>query len=220
MVDLIFVVIILAFALFGARRGFFGALAGLFGTLLSYLVAAKAIVPALSPAVAGWIAPYCERMLLQAAGEEWAGAVEQPLDQIGQGLGEMLENMHLPAELADSVLQAADGGQTVLAAATQAVSQAVAPVIAFVIGFLLCKLALWALACVLGSHLPVVRTLNKGAGLLLGLVGGLAVVAALCVGIRAFAPQGVGGVFSLQSVEQSYIGGLVYGLLPGGPALE
>ena len=40
MVDLIFVVIILAFALFGARRGFFGALAGLFGTLLSYLVAA------------------------------------------------------------------------------------------------------------------------------------------------------------------------------------
>ena len=107
-----------------------------------------------------------------------------------------------------------------LAAATQAVSQAVAPVIAFVIGFLLCKLALWVLACVLGSHLPVVRTLNKGAGLLLGLVGGLAVVAALCVGIRAFAPQGVGGVFSLQSVEQSYIGGLVYGLLPGGPALE
>ena len=76
------------------------------------------------------------------------------------------------------------------------------------------------LACVLGSHLPVVRTLNKGAGLLLGLVGGLAVVAALCVGIRAFAPQGVGGVFSLQSVEQSYIGGLVYGLLPGRPALE
>ena len=57
MVDLIFVVIILAFALFGARRGFFGALAGLFGTLLSYLVAAKAIVPALSPAVAGWDRP-------------------------------------------------------------------------------------------------------------------------------------------------------------------
>ena len=79
----------------------------------------------------------------------------------------------------------------------------------------------WISPHLAGCMTPLFRLPGcASSALLLGLVGGLAVVAALCVGIRAFAPQGVGGVFSLQSVEQSYIGGLVYGLLPGGPALE
>lgn len=215
MIDLLFIVILLAACLIGARKGVIGAVAGLFGTLLSYLGAAKIAVPLLSPGIAKAIFPQCEKMLLSTVGEGLRQAVEAPFAQAAQGLDGLLEALHVPSHLFDAVGQKlAESGDSVLSAAADVISRQVAPVIAFLAGFLLCKLVLWALVHVIGGGLPVVRTLNRGAGLLLGAVGGAAIILALCLGVRAFAPQGIGGAFSQQAVEDSLIGGAVYRMLP------
>lgn len=215
MIDLLFIVILLAACLIGARKGVIGAAAGLFGTLLSYLGAAKIAVPLLSPGIAKAILPQCEKMLLGTVGEGLRQAVEAPFTQAAQGLEGLLEALHVPPHLFDAIgRRLAESGESVLGAAADVISRQVAPVIAFLAGFLLCKLALWALVHVIGRGLPVVRTLNRGAGLLLGAAGGAAIILALCLGVRAFAPQGIGGAFSQQAVEESLIGGAVYRLLP------
>lgn len=215
MIDLVFIVILLAACLIGARKGIIGAAAGLFGTLLAYLGAAKIAVPLLTPGLAKALLPQCEKVLLGSVGDSVRQAVQTPFAQATQSLDGLLEALHVPGHLFDAVGQKlVESGDSVLRAAAEVISRQVAPILAFLAGFLLCKLVLWALVHVIGGGLPVVRTINRGAGLLLGAVGGAAIVVALCLGVRAFAPQGFGGAFSQQAVEESMIGGAVYRLLP------
>ena len=101
-----------------------------------------------------------------------------------------------------------------ISAAAKAVSQEIAPVLAFLVGFTLCKGAIWLLVRLAGSKLPVVRAVNHGTGLALGAAGGLLTILLLCLGMRALAPQGVGGFLDQQSLAQSHVGAFVYSLFP------
>lgn len=216
MVDLIFILILLGACWMGARKGVFGAVAGLCGSLVSYLGAAKIAAPALSPAIAGMLEPRIQRMLLDTAGDKLAQAIQAPVSALSAELTPLMQALHIPENLFDAVRQNLQtSGQDLLSAAAQAISREMAPAIAFLIGFVLCKAVVWALVHLAGSRLPVVRVVNRGAGLALGAAGGLVIVVLLCLGMRAFAPQGVGGFFDQQTLAQSYIGGLVYSLFPG-----
>ena len=112
--------------------------------------------------------------------------------------------------------QVENGGGEVLEAAIQTVSQSLAPVIAFLVGFALCKLVLWLLVRVVGGTLPLFRTVNHGAGLCLGALGGVVMIALLCLGLRSFAPEGVGGFFAQEALAESKVASFVYQIFPQG----
>lgn len=216
MIDLIFLAIFLIACWAGARKGVFGAAAGLCGSLISYLGAVKIIGPALTPMIAGILEPSVEKMLLQAAGDRLSQVIQGPAAALGAQLDSLMQSLRIPEHLFDAVRQNLQiSGQDLLSAAAKAVSQEIAPVLAFLAGFALCKGVVWLLVYLAGSKLPVVRAVNHGAGLALGAAGGLLMILLLCLGMRALAPQGVGGFLDQQSLAQSHIGAFVYGLFPG-----
>lgn len=216
MVDLIFLAIFLGACWMGARKGVFGAAAGLCGSLISYVGAVKIIGPALTPAIVGILEPSVEKMLLQAAGDRLSQVIQGPTAALSAQLDSLMQSLRIPEHLFDAVRQNLQiSGEDLLSAAAKAVSQEIAPVVAFLIGFALCKGIVWILVHLAGSKLPVVRVVNHGAGLALGAAGGLLMILLLCLGMRALAPQGVGGFLDQQSLAQSYIGAFVYGLFPG-----
>lgn len=215
MVDLIFVLIFLGACWMGARKGVFGAIAGLCGSLISYVGAVKIAAPALTPMIAGILEPSVEKMLLRAAGDRLSQAIQGPASALTAQLDSLMQSLRIPEHLFDAVRQNLQvSGQDLLSAAAKAVSQEIAPVLAFLIGFAVCKGIVWILVRLAGSKLPIVRAVNHGAGLALGAAGGLLIVLLLCLGMRAFAPQGVGGFLDQQSLAQSRVGAFVYGIFP------
>ena len=214
MVDLIFLAIFLGACWIGARKGVFGAAAGLCGSLISYVGAVKIAAPALTPMIAGILEPSVEKMLLRAGGDKLSQVIQGPAAALGAQLDSLMQSLRIPEHLFDAVRQNLQvSGQDLLSAAAKAVSQEIAPVLAFLVGFTLCKGAIWLLVRLAGK-LPVVRAVNHGAGLALGAAGGLLTILLLCLGMRALAPQGVGGFLDQQSLAQSHVGAFVYSLFP------
>ena len=78
------------------------------------------------------------------------------------------------------------------------------------------KLVLWLLVRVVGGTLPLFRTVNHGAGLCLGALGGVVMIALLCLGLRSFAPEGVGGFFAQEALAESKVASFVYQIFPQG----
>lgn len=210
MIDLIFLVIFLLMCFWGARKGILGALMGLAGSLLSY-VGARMLVPVLTSPIAELLQPVAGKVLEKAAeGQlEAAGATAE------ESIHTLLSAVHAPESLMEAVhSQVENSGGQVLEVAAQAVSQSLAPVIAFLVGFALCKLVLWLLVQVVGRTLPLFRTVNHGAGLCLGALGGAVMIALLCLGLRTFAPEGVGGFFAQEALAESKVASFVYQIFP------
>ncbi len=212
MIDLIFLVLFLLMCFWGARKGILGALMGLVGSLLSY-VGARMLVPVLTSPIAELLQPVAGKVLEKAAeGQlEAAGATAE------ESIHTLLSAVHAPESLMEAVhSQVENSGGEVLEVAAQAVSQSLAPVIAFLVGFALCKLVLWLLVQVVGGTLPLFRTVNHGAGLCLGALGGAVMIALLCLGLRSFAPEGVGGFFAQEALAESRVASFVYQIFPQG----
>ena len=165
--------------------------------------------------IAGILEPSVEKMLLRAGGDKLSQVIQGPAAALGAQLDSLMQSVRIPEHLFDAVRQNLQvSGQDLLSAAAKAVSQEIAPVLAFLVGFTLCKGAIWLLVRLAGSKLPVVRAVNHGAGLALGAAGGLLTILLLCLGMRALAPQGVGGFLDQQSLAQSHVGAFVYSLFP------
>lgn len=215
MVDIIFIVLFLGACLLGARRGLVGAFTGLLGTLISYFASVKLLAPLLTPLAVPLVTPYCRDLLVKAVGQGGLDALQIPASQAAGQLDQVLGALGLPPGMTEGLGDAlAQGSSTVLDALSQGLARQVAPMLAFLAGFLLCKIALWLLVHLCADWLPGVRTINKGAGLCLGALGGAALVVLLCLGLRAFAPQGIGGLLDQQAIAQSQIGSLIYSFLP------
>lgn len=212
MIDLIFLVLFLLMCFWGARKGILGALMGLVGSLLSY-VGARMLVPVLTSPIAQLLQPLVGKILEKAA----EGQLEAAGTTVEESIRNLLSAVHAPESLMEAVhSQVENGGGEVLEAAIQTVSQSLAPVIAFLVGFALCKLVLWLLVRVVGGTLPLFRTVNHGAGLCLGALGGAVMIALLCLGLRSFAPEGVGGFFAQEALAESRVASFVYQIFPQG----
>ena len=206
MIDLFFGVLFLLMCFWGARKGVLGALAGLLGSLASY-VGARLLVPVLAPRIAAYLQPLVDQTLKEAAAQQMGAAEE--------GIRFLLHSIHIPENLLEAAGSRLEGsGGEALEAAAQAVSQSLAPVIAFLAGFVLCKLAIWLLVRVVGGALPFVRTVNHGAGLCLGALGGIVMIVLLCLGLRSFAPTGMGDILSQESILESRVAAFVYQVFP------
>ena len=75
------------------------------------------------------------------------------------------------------------------------------------------QLAVRIVCSLLSLDLPILRSVNKLGGALLGAVTGLCMVAVLCWGIMRFSPAEEVGFLNQPALLESRIGGTVCGLL-------
>ena len=213
--DVVLVAIFVGSILLCANRGALKAVSGIAGTVIGCL-GARYLADSFTPLVSGFLRPMVERMVENAAGaanlsQLLEGTVEaESLQQFGQ----LLELLHVPADFVETAAQQAQAaGAQFLRAACDAVLAQIAPVIAFVLLFVVLKLAVSLLCSLLSFDIPVIRSLNRTAGALLGALSGLIIVLVLCWGILQFAPQQPIGPINQPEFTQSVIGGAFASLM-------
>lgn len=214
MSDLIFIAIIIGSGCFAGRRGIIKTVAGMFGTIVAYFATVKLIMPTLTPIVAKTITPFCTRWLTGvAAKSDVAAQVTGPYEAATDGLSNLLAALKIPPNLFENISEKlAETGNSILAAAAEAIGRELAPLIALILGFIAVKLVIWLLVKIFSANIPVVRTLNSAAGFLLGTLSGILIVFVMCCLLRTFAPQGIAGFLSYEQINASIIGGFVFSL--------
>ena len=217
-VDLILLLILVTCVLSGYRKGLLMGLMGLLITVLCCL-GATAARNALTPRTAEYLEPRLTALLLPSVEEEISRHTDSMVEQAGEvgfsvagqemtvsDLTEFLKRFGLDVE--ETVSQSA--GQA-LEPVALAVSGAIARILAekvagalifftaFLVIFLVLRSA--ALALNLVDRLPVVHTLNRVGGALLGLAGGVLVmtVAAALAGEMGLLPDRMGPLSMLLS---------------------
>ena len=205
--DLAFVAIILISIGVSAARGAFKAIAGIAGTVLGFLAAFKFSDMA-SPIIGRFIQPAVKATVEQAA--KSAGVEGILENRLTESLSQMFEKLLgvlriSPGVGAEIGVAAQDTGGKIADAVTTGIVDQVAPVIAFILLFVIVKCAVSILCSVLSLDIPVLRTLNKGVGAILGAVSGLVIVAVLCWGILRLAPDDSGHI-SREALLESRVG--------------
>lgn len=222
--DIILAAIIVVTAVLGAKRGFFKSISGIAGTVMGFIAARTFAAPAavfIAKPITPWFYSLFSKASTQAA---FASAAENA----AQGINSFCETLlasGIPkflAELTKDALSSMSGGLSEFAAKysdpeyirilAEGAAAALSPIIAFILLYVAVRL-LVALVCrILSGNIPVLRTVNRTAGFVLGLVSGLLIVILLCWGFRAFAPE-AGGMLSLDTLSKTIIGGFILKLL-------
>ena len=137
------------------------------------------------------------------------------VEETRTGFAELLQALGVPETLWENLTASAQTTRylRVSAAAGQALAEQLAPVITFVVLFLVIQLAVRIVCSLLSLDLPILRSVNKLGGALLGAVTGLCMVAVLCWGIMRFSPAEEIGFLNQPALLESRIGGTVCGLL-------
>ena len=219
-VDLGMLAILVLTAVLGAKRGFFKSISGIAGTVVGFIVARIYCRP-LSVYIEKPIYPFFSSLFSKVNVQE---AFASAAKLAAQGLGsikEALAESGLPKFIVGTAVQAISnmsGGLAdfaekysdpeFLGALAESAAKAMAPILTFVILFILVKIAVALLCRLLSANIPVLRTINRTAGFLLGLVSGLLIIILLCWGVKLFAPE-QGGILSLETFKSSVIGGII-----------
>jgi uncharacterized membrane protein required for colicin V production len=219
--DAIAVAVVLLCLAVGAARGAMRAVAGLAATCAG-AVAAFRLQGWVAPWLEGLIAPLVRRSVDAAAESQGLTEIlEAPLTQNILALFRRLtEALGLTGDLSGAIASGAQAtGDRVLDAITAGVTAQIAPVAAFLLIFLVVKAVVsLILRAVPWDRVPLVGSVNRILGAALGLVSGVAIVAALCWGILRFGPADLPGPLSRQAFLSSRVGGLaarVFGEAPG-----
>lgn len=212
MVDIILILIIIISACLAGKRGIIKTVAGMFGTIAAYFATVKLVMPWLAPKIATIITPLCTKWLSGIAQKsDVATQVTAPYSQATSSLDSLLAALKIPSTLfSDIGDKLAETGKSILAASGEAIGRELAPIIALLLGFVVIKIAIWFVVKLLSADIPIVRTLNHGAGFLLGAASGILIVIVLCIGLRAFAPQGIAGLLSIEQINASLIAGFIF----------
>lgn len=215
-IDLALIAIFVLCVVIGARRGVLRAVAGLVSSIVG-LVGAIKLSPAISPLIAKIIAPFFAGTVKKAALSAGVdGILSSPVAQdTYAGFVKLLEALKLPNASADTLFQsAADTSEKLSRAAGDALAARVAPILAFVAVFVALQLAVRVLASLLGHDgIPMLSSLNRMLGGLLGALTGAVVVLVLCWGAVKYAPVEDIGLLNRHTLEQSRIGGTLAELL-------
>ena len=206
--DLIFLAILFLCAFFGARRGAIKAISGIVSTLAS-VIGAYYLTPRFISTTTQLIMPVVGRMVNHAAAKLGMSALlsAQAAGGVREDCLKLLSALGIGKQAGEGIL-ASGAGQQVASVAKNALSQLLAPGITFVILLIIIKIVVSLIFRLLGMDIPILRTLNHGAGLLLGLLSGAVLILALCWGGFRYAPQ-EGSVFSVHALQESRIGAWV-----------
>lgn len=220
-IDFLLVIVFVACVWMAARRGIFNALSGLLGSVAG-LLGALLLTPRLSGFTARLIRPFLGGMVRRAA--DSIGLTEllpsSVVEDTRAGFASLLQALSVPEDLWDGLAASAQAaGEQIADAAGQALAEQLAPVLTFVVLFLAIQLAVRIVCSLLSLDIPILRSVNRLGGALLGALTGLCMVAALCWGIMRFSPAERVGFLNQPALLESRVGGTVCGLLGlGGPA--
>lgn len=212
--DLLFLGILICSIVISARKGAFRAVAGLSGSVLGCL-GAFSLMPRVEPFIYRLLLPTLRRTVEKAAEKSGVDSLlssEMTQDVIA-GFQSLLQALGLSEKAGEVTAAAQEAGSTMADAAAGALAGQIAPVVTFILLFILIKLAVSIILNILSLDIPVLRTINKGLGALLGACSGLVIVLVLCWGIARFASPLDVGVITRPMLEQSMIGGAYLRLL-------
>ena len=220
-VDAVFVVIIAVMVMLCAKRGLFKSISGIAGTVVGFIGATK-LSESGAKIISKLIRPLFKEAFhtekVQAAFADIAQRAAHGIDNLKESLlssglsqktAELISGVfeNMGASLSEFAELQAEGtlGETLAIRA----ADLLAPVLAFILLFVLIKLLVSLICRLLSANIPVVREVNRLGGGILGLISGLLIVILLCWGAVLFAPSENVGFFSLQTVENSLLGGYI-----------
>ena len=200
--DVIFVSILL-FCIWGtARRGALRAVSGLAGTVLG-LILGNHFQDGMAVFIEPVLRPMMESLAKKADLTQVTGLQE------GSVLSDLVVQSQQFTEKAGQLYD------QFLSSLGETLTVSLAPILAFLIIFLLTKIALHLVCGLLDLDIPVISSLNRMAGGILGAIAGAAVVLVLCWAVIRFAPAENAGLLSLHCLQQSHLGQLLVPLFLG-----
>lgn len=197
--DGIFAVILLVSIVLAAKKGAFKAISGIAGTLVG-LVSAVLLKDAVSPWVESFLSPLVEKTV---SGWDFSSLLTQDRTApFFEKFSQLITDWQL-----------SDNPDSLHTALVEAVSGSIVPKLAAIAAFLLiffaAKLAVTLICRLLNDDIPIIRTMSKGLGALLGAVSGLLLILVLCWAVLRFAPDDGVSFPNQQSLRDSTIGGVV-----------
>lgn len=223
-VDIAFLVIIAFTVILCTKRGLFKSISGIAGTVLGF-IGARALSTQVAKPISAVIKPVFNAVFsgekVQQAFANLAAKTAEGINGIydsliESGLSESLAELisgafeRMGGSIVDFSTHYAEG--TLTESLAESAAWAIAPVIAFILLFIAIKILVSLLCKLLSANIPIIRTLNKMGGFILGCVSAILIVVLLCWGIIIFAPEESVGFFSVQTLKDSIIGGFVAGL--------
>lgn len=210
LIDLCLVAVVLVSVIISARRGAFKAVAGILGTVLGFIGASRLKEQA-EPLVSAFITPFVRGAVESAAQNNGLESILQSSfsQEVAAMFQRLTDALGLSAQSAAQIqLEAA--GDRILDAITAGLVRQMAPALAFLLLFAVIKLAVTVVCRLLSiENLPLISTVNKTGGALLGALSGIIIVACLCWGVLTFAPDDNVGIISKPNLRAGYIGGAV-----------
>lgn len=182
-IDIVVVVFLMAFTIYGAKRGLLRALAGVVIVVLA-LIGAGMIATSFSTPVAKIATPLVREHIVQRVGDamaEWDEAEESNIDP--QTIQDILTQLGLEEKSLDTIVDALQGADSavsgvvadaVMDAAVESLVRSVVYGILYVLSFILLMILLHVLAGAAGllTKIPGVHALNALGGAILGLIEG------------------------------------------------
>lgn len=223
-VDIAFLVIIVATVILCTKRGLFKSISGIAGTVLGF-IGARVFGNQLAKPIVAISKPIFNSIFssekIQEAFANFAAKTAEGITNIydflidsgiNKATAELISGAfeRMGGSIVDFSAGYADG--TLTESLAENAAWAIAPVIAFILLFVVIKILVSILCRLLSANIPIIRTLNKMGGFILGCVSALLIVILLCWGIVIFAPAESVGFFSLQTLNNSIIGGFIAGL--------
>ena len=200
--DILSALILLLCITGAAKRGAFRALSGMAGSVLGLLLGNH-----FQDGLAVFIEPVLQPMLRNLACKADLSRVT------GLEAGSLLSD--LVTQSVDLREKAGELYETLLTALADTLTASIAPILAFLIIFFLTKLAFRLVCGLLELDIPILSTLNRFAGGLLGALAGSLIILVLCWAVLRFAPEENVGLLSLHCLKQSYVGSLLLPFFTG-----
>ncbi len=201
--DLVLLIVFVFTVVNTARKGAFKAISGIGGTvggLICGMMLGDSFSPMIYEVIIGPIQTAISSLDLASIAEQVLTAA----------LPENIEA--IAAQYIDTL--SATSGQQLVEQISAYIADMIAPVLAFIAIFFVVKLAVTVVCNILSFDIPVLRTLNKMAGAILGAISGLVLIFALCWGILHFAPESGDQLnLSRQALRDSVIGGTIASII-------
>lgn len=185
-----------------ARRGAFQALSGIAGSVLGLILGNH-----FQDSLAVFIEPALQPVLRNLAGKADFSHVTG-LEE-GSLLSELVTQSEALREKAGALYE------TLLTSLADTLTASIAPILAFLIIFFLTKLAFRLVCGLLELDIPILSTLNRFAGGLLGALAGSLIILVLCWAVLRFAPTENVGLLSLHCLKQSHVGNFLLPFFTG-----
>ena len=207
-IDAIVVVVLLAFAIWGARQGLVRALAGLVMVIVA-LVGAGMIAAAFSDPAARLAAPVIQKHITSRVEEAMAVQTDSTPEEVGEEprVEDLLVLLGLDEDVRGSLAEQAeeqirDAGASIVSAVVESMVGSVAYGVLFILSFLALLLMLHVLvgAMDLVMKLPLLHGLNTLGGGALGLIEGT-----LVLFLAVWAARRLGISFETEALAEAHI---------------